>query len=599
MESKLPSTLVVCALLTSNLNAQNSGTLNINDVEMRVYSNGDIGRAQGDTQPGFVVPASSGVSPLYSAGLWLGGLTSDGQLKLAAHMYGTGGTDFFPGPLTVDGSASITQQVSDAYDQVWTVNNADVLVHRAYFDCINDPNCDVNVEFPNGYTVPSNFVNWPANGNAAAGQDLYLAPFTDHDGDGFYDPFAGDYPCVPGDQALYTIFNDKLAPHTESGGDQIGVEIHMMPFAYSTAGPALAQTVFVHYTVINRGTQTLTDFRIGHFEDFDIGCPEDDFAATDVGRNLIYAYNWDVNDETCQGGSALGYGPQPPAFGMTLLKGPLMDADATDNSTDPPLQAFNGSGFSDGIIDNERNGLTNSIFMNRQGPTEQTAPGTPIQYYQYLRSIWKDGRPLSYGGNGYSNNPTALSCSFQFPMNSDPLGVGTNGIPQLDWRELAPTPASPDRSGVATFGSITLEPGAEHDLLIAYVFARDPSNSLYSVTALQQRVDSVAAFAATIPGIMAEGNACDGFATGIADRHAQTTSLGMQPVPATDRLTVNTTGIRSGTALTIIDARGKEVAEHVVRGSATVLDLSTLQAGVYMIRIVQGDGVRTGRFVKQ
>ena len=54
MESKLPSTLVVCALLTSNLNAQNSGTLNINDVEMRVYSNGDIGRAQGDTQPGFV-----------------------------------------------------------------------------------------------------------------------------------------------------------------------------------------------------------------------------------------------------------------------------------------------------------------------------------------------------------------------------------------------------------------------------------------------------------------------------------------------------------------------------------------------------------------
>jgi len=599
MESKLPSTLVVCALLTSNLNAQNSGTLNINDVEMRVYSNGDIGRAQGDTQPGFVVPASSGVSPLYSAGLWLGGLTSDGQLKLAAHMYGTGGTDFFPGPLTVDGSASITQQVSDAYDQVWTVNNADVLVHRAYFDCINDPNCDVNVEFPNGYTVPSNFVNWPANGNAAAGQDLYLAPFTDHDGDGFYDPFAGDYPCVPGDQALYTIFNDKLAPHTESGGGQIGVEIHMMPFAYSTAGPALAQTVFVHYTMINRGTQTLTDFRIGHFEDFDIGCPEDDFAATDVGRNLIYAYNWDANDETCQAGSALGYGTSPPAFGMALLKGPYMDPDGIDNTTDPALQAFNGSGFNDGIADNERHGLTNSIFFNSNGGTGTSDPSIPSQYYGYLNSTWRDGVPLTHGGNGYYNSSNAVQCNFQFPADSDPLGIGTGGVPQQAWQELAPTPATPDRKGVSTFGSITLEPGAEHDFLIAYVYVRAPSFDGNCVAELQQRVDSVAAFAATIPGIMAAGNACDGLATGIVEQRTRTTTLSMQPVPAHDQLTVNTSGVQNGTTLTVLDTRGKEVATHTVRSSMTTLDLSALRSGVYMIRIVQENGVRMGRFVKQ
>ncbi len=31
-------------------------------------------------------------------------------------------------------------------------------------------------------------------GNTALGQDFYLAPFLDFDGDGFYDPTLGDYP---------------------------------------------------------------------------------------------------------------------------------------------------------------------------------------------------------------------------------------------------------------------------------------------------------------------------------------------------------------------------------------------------------------------
>ena len=63
--------------------AQNSGTLHINDVQALVYSNGLIG-PDGTGGHGFLVPAAEGTSPMYSSGLWMGGLSTGGQLKMAA-----------------------------------------------------------------------------------------------------------------------------------------------------------------------------------------------------------------------------------------------------------------------------------------------------------------------------------------------------------------------------------------------------------------------------------------------------------------------------------------------------------------------------------
>jgi len=602
MDRKYALILVAASFSSHHLSGQAYSQLTINNARATVFSNGLIGPAS-PNGAGVVVPAATGLSPLYTSGLWLGGVSSDNQLKFAAHLYGSvAERDFFPGPLTIDGSASITPDVSSAYDQVWSVNQADVLLHRAYMDCLADPGCDPTIEFPNGYTVPASFLTWPAMGNADEGQAAYLAPYYDYNQDGNYDPNDGDHPCVPGEQALYAIFNDRLDAHTQSGGGSIGLEVHMMPFAY-TSNPALDHTVFIHYKLINRGSQTLTDFRIGHFADFDLGCGDDDVVGTDVGRNLVYVANGTDNDADCLGQS--GYGAQPPAFGMVVIKGPLLEADALDNTTDPAIPAFNGHGFNDGMIDNERHGLSSSMYFLRSGPAEMTDPAQPVHYYNQLRSIWKDNSLLTYGGSGSTTDPNAVPALFAFPSDTDPQALGTGGVPQPAW-----TPQVDLGSGlvdprvVASMGPGTLEPGEHISLLVAYVYARAGSGGAQaSVAALQQRVDSIRAFAANIPGMYSIGDddvlPCDATFTSVGSIRPSHSGLTLFPNPVVNHLTLRTEAFSAGTSIQIIDARGQVVAQVASRGVFTEINVDQLAVGLYMVRIHGNGSTATGRFVKE
>lgn len=588
--------LFAVAVLSNNGITQSTAILHVNDVQMQVHSNGFIGEGDGALGSGFSLP--NGASTMHSSGLWMGGRTPGNQLNLAAHLFNDE-VDFFPGPLTVDGGSSISPEVSEQYDQVWSITAAEIALHRAYFDCLGDPECNIAQEFPDGYEIPQMILDWPAMGDPSLGQSVYLAPFMDYDLDGDYVPANGDYPCTAGDGALYVIYNDKLALHAQSGGGQIGVEVHMMPFAYDNDEPFLAQTVFVHYKIINRGTQTLSDFRIASFADLDVGCSNDDVVGTDVGRSMVYAYNGDdIDDAGCQG--AIGFGEQPPAFGMVILKGPLLDADGLDNVDDPAIPALNGRGYDDAIIDNERHGLDQSMYFNREGDFALTDPSEAAHFSQYLHSTWKDNTLLTYGGSGYTDTPGPPLALFAYPGFSDPLGLGTNGVPQSPWSaDLATSPQDP--RGLASMGPITLEPGAEHDMLIAYVFARATAGgALASVAALQQRVDSVAEFAETIPGLMTTGAACDaGITSDMRDHEGDGTALVLYPVPTTNSLTVRAAEMRSGTVLELFDARGALVAQVPSAGASTTIDLAPLGRGLYTLRATDGKAIRTARFMKE
>jgi len=579
--------------------AQNYAELDINDVRARFHSHGLISEDLQNNGPVFEVPAGDGAHTLYSAGLWIGGITSDSQLRIAAQMYeALGAGDFYPGPLTIDGSASITPEVSQQYDQVWSVLRSDIDQHLAWIACLSDPNCDIEAEFPNGYIMPASFLNWPALGDVEAGQDLYLAPFIDFDGDGNYDPFSGDYPCVPGDQALYAIFNDAAGPHVLTGSPPIGLEIHMMPFAYHTGDPAIDQTVFVHYRIINRGTLTLTGTRIGMFQDFDIGCANDDYVGTDAKRNLTYGLNSDNFDEDCLGSA--GYGEKPPTFGSVILKGPLMDADATDNLQQNTIPAWNGTGFGDGPIDNERGGLAYSHHFYREGDPAVLDPYTGIDFYNALSGIWKDNIPQSYGGTGYSVDPNAVPARFVFPGDSDPLGVGTGGVVLPPWTEESAGNTAYDPRIVSAMAPFTLEPGMVQEILMAFIYARSPLGEPHSsVDALRSRADSVRAFAANIPGIMAPGSLCDQLPTGVLEVIAEPTPLELFPVPATDRIIVRTGDLKAGTYVRIIDGRGALVMQLGAAGAVTGFDISALPAGLYTVSAADGNAIRIGRFVKE
>ena len=415
-------------------------------------------------------------------GIWLSGMDPAGNWHTAVHMTGAAGHDFYPGPLST-GDASNSTETMQQYDQVWEIDRDQLEEHQKYFECMSDPNCDLVALFPSGYTIPENFLNWPAIGNVDEGQELYLAPFLDSNQDGFYDPTSGDQPCVPGDLALFSIFNDKGGQHIESGGLPLGVEIHMMPFAYANGDEDLWNTIFVHYKLINQSNATYSNFHFGSFADFDLGCSNDDIVGTDVQRNMVYAYNGDDLDEDCFGNA--GFAEQPPAIGVMILKGMIADANDIDDPIENSLPAYNGSGFSDGIADNERHGLSRSMYFVREGTTTQNDPGSTPHFNTYLRSIWKNGVPLTYGGTGYSEDPQAVQSEFAFPGESDRFGVGTNGSVQSPWYgSLDPT--LPDPRIIAGMGPITLEPGEIQEILIAYVYAHaDEGGAFASVAALQ------------------------------------------------------------------------------------------------------------------
>ena len=566
-----------------------------NALRMRLRSNGLM-----EPSPSAGAITLAGISQpgmVYSGGLWLSASNSIDDLRVATHKYGQQGHDFFSGPLTNDGSASISAEVSAGFDRIWTVTAGQIAQHRSYFECLSDPGCDLESEFPNGYEIPNVFLDWPAHGNVGFAQDLYIAPFQDHDGDGFYDPQSGDHPCVPGDQAVFMVFNDVLQSHAESGGDPLGVEVHKMPFGYyATSGIDLHYTLFVSYKIINRTNQPIQNFRISEFADFDLGCGNDDNIGTDVGRNMVYVYNGDDSDEPCF--SLPAFGEQPPAFGLMVLKGPLLEPNGEDDPALVTLPSINGSGFGDGIVDNERHGLSRSMHFRREGNAAQTEPENAEDHLDFQRSVWKNGVPLTYGGNGYSENGSAINSRFAFPGDSDPNGAGTSGNSQPPWYDYY-SPSLQDPKALATMGPITLDPGEIQEILIAYIYARaDEGGALASVTALQQRADNVRAFAQNIPGLMAAGSLCDEMPVGIATIR-RPRALAIHPNPAHDLATVVLDEKITNGSLEVFDLAGRKIMELPVSGSVIMIPIEDLTPGSYHLRLVESGTIRSGRFIKE
>lgn len=592
--------LVILMLCVLRTRAQNYGELNINDVRARFYANGRVAYDPLFGQPHFEVPVGSGVNANYAGGLWLAGQTSTGLVRVSKTFYDIGDDmNFHPGPLEVLGG-STSPWVSQLYDRVWSVTREEIARHLLFFNCAADPNCSVNDFFPNGYIIPSDIAEWPAIGPNIGSYAPYLAPFYDFDSDGNYDASTGDVPCILGDQALFSVFGDYLS--LASGNPALRIEVQQMPFAFESNDPAINQTVFVRYHMINRSFQTYTNTLVGFFNDIDLGCSNDDLIGCDPSRNLAYVYNMTDDDQGCLG--AVGYGPQPPAFGMALLKGPLLDQDGEANTLSEQLPAWNGQGFGDGVADNERYGLSNFLYFNRESPNANiTDPSVPEHYYNYLSGIWKDGTPLTYGGNGYSTDPNATPCAYMFPGANDPLGAGTGGQVQAPWYDSFT--GIVDRRGVMSSGPITLEAGQHVDLLCAYVYARAASGGAFaSVGALQARVDSVRAFAQTLPiWNVAEESAfngqCADYATiGIAEV-AAAQHLVLFPAPANAVVHFEAANELVGGTLTLRDALGRIVAQQSVVPRRNTIDISTLALGVYSVEAVTSRARFTGRLVKE
>ncbi len=365
----------------------------------------------------YEVPKGSGKHSIFAHEFWFGGVDDGGQLRVAAMTYRQHGNDLWAGPCS--DSIYHNPTYMSNWDRVWKINKTEIDSHILNYN-------------NTGYIIPEAIENWAAHGDTTLGQAFYLAPFIDADNNGVYDASLGDYPDVKGDQTLYIIRNDIGNIHLETQGAQMGIEQHLMFYGYQCNNyPSLHHTLFANMKIFNRGNN-LNDFYAGTWVAADLGYYLDDYVGCNVVQNLGYVYNGDNMDE-----GAVGYGVNPPAQGLVYLNKSMskfMYYNQTNNVTGNPWPGSYGSDF-----------------------------------YKYLRGIWKDSIPMTFGGDGHGAGAgsTTTQCNYMFPGTTDPA------FPGQDWSDTIPG----DRKFLMSAGPIDLNAGDVYELDYAFVFAWDSTNT--------------------------------------------------------------------------------------------------------------------------
>ena len=573
-----------------------SATISANNISTPVSVYANMGYKDGNAN--YIVEDTA--KTIFSSGLWIGGKTNTGNLHLSAHRYGSSGTDYLPGPLRVtDGTTS--SETAMRYNKVWHISRTMIDQHIA------------NVGSSN-YNIPEDILTWPGNGDSADGYAAQLAPYYDADSNGIYNPMAGDYPIIRGDEALFTIFNDNTMPNYESKGEPMGIEIHAMFYAFNEpADTALNNTVFAHYDIYNRSDSNYINTYLGAFTDFDIGDAYNDFIGCDVHRGMYYGYNGTPTDNA--------FSHVPPAQSCTFLAGALLPADNSDN---PAIgindtitigdtignNGINGMNFGNGIADDERLGMTNITFYTNSSFNVNGTPSRALHYYNYMKSLWGNSQHITFGGDGLLNGYSdSIPCRFMFPDNSDPWHWGTNGIvPRLNpWSELHPdtsgsTNSPSDRRGVGASGPFTFAAGTMQQLDLAYTtaYAEHVGDTTVagSVLALGKATDNVRRqfFRDTTdsgkPFTYMPYSAPH--TVGISEVKDETSEVYVYPNPTTGVITVAASNI---TRIEVIDAMGRVAMTQ--NCSANTMNISALAEGVYTLRVTTENGVSLKRVVKK
>ncbi|MCD4745956.1 MAG: hypothetical protein K8R58_06625 [Bacteroidales bacterium] len=501
--------------------------LEVNNVRARINTGGDMWwDLPGGIGSQYYIPANGSATSLFSGSLWIGGLDINNQLKLAALRFRQVGQDYWTGPLTIDGTASIDEEVCAEYDKHFLIKREEIDLFLEWWNSNNKAE-----DYPD-YTIPESILNYPAHGDVTKNQSYYLAPFKDVDGDLEYNPNNGDYPyydidnvlcplnykddpnyvptptmesemyeryfggilvdqVLKGDQTLWWVFNDKGDFHSETNGAAIGMEIRAQAFAFST-NDEINNMTFYSYEIINRSTYELTQTYFCPWVDPDLGYAWDDFVGCDVHRGLGYCYNGEAIDG---GGQPEAYGDQPPAIGVDFFQGPYIDPDGIDNpkyaeTIDPVTgdtiltqlcdESINGINFGNGIIDDERFGMRRFAYHNNEGGP-QGDPDIAPEYYNYLRGFWNDNTRMMYGGNAHQNSGAlGPECDFMFPGDSDPCNWGTGGQPPNGgfnqngyyWTEETTNNNPDDRRFMQSAGPFTLKSGAVNYIIVGIPWAR-------------------------------------------------------------------------------------------------------------------------------
>lgn len=516
MNLKTTTLFAIILLLQLKTKGQATGYLDINEIRAKFESDATLFNGT------FEVPQSSFINSIYMGQLWIGGLDSTGQLHMTAQTYRQAGNDLFYGPIADNYlDPSYTQ-----HDDIAIINYPDINAHIQ------------NYTTP-GYIVPSEIANWPANGNTLNGEAATLAPYTDSNGNGIYDPENGDYPFIYGDQALYFIANDARNPHTETGGVAMGIEVHGMAFGINTQDTILSQSIFLRLEIINRSSNNYDSVYFGLFVDMDLGYWGDDYIGCDSLRNFFYTYNATNNDPE--------YGARPPVQGCMLL-----------------------------------NHSISKFMYITDDASVQGLPGTDIEYYQYLKGRWRDNTPLTYDSSGYGGSSPANFAYTGNPSNN------------LGWTERGLINIPGDRKGLMSVGPLTFPAGGEICADFAFPYARNTTGSNFSaVSNLRSRAQILQSNYNSNPPT------CN-ISSNIISASASGNQLRILPNPTNGKFKIThekNSHLNEGT-IRVFNAIGVCILNTESKSLQDEIDLSGFADGIYFIDLSSGELHFSGKVIK-
>lgn len=563
---------------------------------------------------------SDSTATIFSSGLWVAGLAGDSIFTATDRYSLPCENDYTPGPYQEDGTMLRWDSLS--WSHVWKVGRNQIDYHIS-----NVGNLD--------YEMDSDLANWPG-------------PFVDIDGDSIYTPLRGDYPLIRGDQAAFAIFNDNVPSslsnrHANPGRydtifentNPMGLEIHMLAYEFNDTSEALNNTMFVNYKIYNKSHRTYKDCYFGMFTDFDLGYLLDDFIGCDVKRGLSYAYNGDDEDGPGRG----AFAGVPPAQGVAILGGARIQADGVDNpkvdiekmrtfyltelqryangngydtvaithdadSYYPNAWYFepgdtfgnssiNGMNFGNGIVDDERLGMTNHMYYNNSLDPILGEPVQSYHHFNYTRSLRKNGSPIYHGVDNNSSvidNSIATPTTFMYPGDTDPLHWGTNGvIPSVlpnDWSEITSQNTPGDRRTLSSSGPFTFRSGEMQEFDLAFISAKaENGTALTSVELLQKYTDDIrnmfyqntTSSGKTFAYIPQSGTSVN------IEQVEYKPSIKLYPNPAKGFVTIETNA-PDHQIVRLFNSLGAEVSQHSLSNGKVTIDLRNLPSGIYYIR---------------
>lgn len=352
-------------------------------------------------------PKGTNKSFIYAGGIWTGAKV-DGEIRIAVAEYSN---EYVPGPMK-NGSSQ-----------------PDIGSYRVY-------------KIKKGDTRESNldYRDWPFDDGAPA--------LKNQGGQDSLDAEGNRIPLLQGEQALWAVYNDgDRGAHSNNSGSTapLGVEIQMYAFGYARAG-ALGQTMFMRFTIINKGGNTLDSTFISLWSDPDLGDAGDDLVGCDTLLSLGYIYN-SKSDNI--------YGDAPPAGGYDFFQGPIVPAPG-DSAWISSRGAY---------IKDYRNLPMTSFNKYING----TDPANSVQTFNYMRGLSNTGEPQT--------DPDGVVT--KFVVAGDPV-AGTG------WLDDKPA----DRRFMMTTGPFTMVPNDTQEVVAAIVVGQGVDR-LSSITELK-RIDRIA-----------------------------------------------------------------------------------------------------------